>query len=179
MVSGMRTLTLSLFALCASGCGPITFTADLKGQAQLQGNPLASVLSVFPQVGSFANLDFDQNQDFKNNNAQRAAVKTMKASSFTLRVVSPNDQDFSFLDSIEFWAKADGVPEAKVAGKANIGALGLTAPNPVLTLDVETTELAPFVRAPAMTLTVKGTGRQPAKDTTLEADVKFLVGVGF
>jgi hypothetical protein len=34
------------------------------------------------------------------------------------------------------------------------------------------------VRAATMSITVKGTGRQPAKDTTLSADAKFLVGVG-
>jgi hypothetical protein len=45
-------------------------------------------------------------------------------------------------------------------------------------LDVETVDLSPFVRAASMSITVKGTGRQPAKDTTLSADAKFLVGVG-
>lgn len=60
-------------------------------------------------------MNFDQNQDFKNNNAQRSAVKSMKVKSFTLRIASPANQDFSFLDSIEFAAQADGVPEQKVA----------------------------------------------------------------
>jgi hypothetical protein len=169
--------TLLLCLLWLSACGPITFTTGLQGDAQLPGSPLGSLLSVFPQVGNFTNLDFGQNQDFKNNNAARERVKSMTLTSFTLRISAPNDQDFSFLDSLEFFAKADG-QEAKIAGKTNIRALDLMAPNPTLVLDVETVDLSPFVRAASMSITVKGTGRQPAKDTTLSADAKFLVGVG-
>jgi hypothetical protein len=169
--------TLLLGLLSLSACGPITFTAGLKGEAQLQGSPLGSLLSVFPQVGNFTNLDFNENQDFKNNNAARERVKSMTVTSFTIRISSPNDQDFSFLDSLEFFAKTDG-QEAKIAGKTNIGALNLAAPNPTLVMDVESVDLSPFVRAATMSITVKGTGRQPPKDTTLSADAKFLVGVG-
>lgn len=172
-----QLLTLSMLLSC-SACGPIMFSTELKGQATVQGSTLGQLLSVFPQVGGFADLNFDQNADFQNNKAQRQHVKSMKATSFTITIASPNSQDYAFLDSIEFAAKADGVAEAKIASKSNIGSLGLAAPNPTLTLDVESTDLSAFVRAPTMTIISRGTGRQPSQDTTLEAKVKFDVGVG-
>lgn len=174
----MRSTLLCLSLVGLSACGPITFTAGLKGEATLAGSPLGNLLSVFPQVGNFSNLDFNQNQDFKNNNAARERVKSMTVTSFTIRISSPNNQDFDFLDSLEFFAKTDGQPEAKIAGKLNISSLNLVAPNPTLVMDLEPVDLSPYVRASTMSITVKGTGRQPPQDTTLAADGKFLVGLG-
>jgi hypothetical protein len=176
----MTRLLSAIGFVVLTGCTPmVVFDTDLKGQATVQGSPLGQILNVFPQVGNFSNLDFNQNQDFKNNNADRMHVKSMKAKSFTIKIVSPNSQDFSFLDSLEFAVSAEGLSEAKVAGKTNIGSLGLAAPNPTLTLDVEDTDLSAYVRANAFTITSRGNGRQPAQDVTLEANVKFSVGVGF
>ncbi|MFT3710729.1 MAG: hypothetical protein QM817_24155 [Archangium sp.] len=176
----MRLVAAAISFAVLAGCTPqINFNTELKGQTTVQGSPLGPVLSVFPQVGNFSNLNFDTNQDFKNNNADRFHVKSMKATAFTIKIVSPNNQDFSFLDSLEFAASAEGVAEKKVAGKTNIGSLGLAAPNPTLTLDLEDVELAPYVRANAFTISARGNGRQPSADTTLEANVKLTVGVGF
>ena len=174
----MTRLLLPTALLALTGCGPINFIAKLNGDATLQGSALGNLLSVFPQVSSFSNLDFDSNQDFKNNQTTRTHVKTMRATRFSLRISSPDTQDFDFLDSLEFYAAADGVPEQKVAGKSNIRSLNLAAPNPTLNLDLEQVDLAPFLRAPTMSLTVRGTGRQPPQDTTLRADAEFIVGVG-
>ncbi|MFZ5441871.1 MAG: hypothetical protein ACOZQL_17840 [Myxococcota bacterium] len=166
---------LAVAALC--GCGPIPFNAQVKGETVVEGSPLGQVLSVFPQLGGFANIDFNANEDFKNNDATRDRVKSMKVTSFTLRIVSPADQDFRFLESLEF-AVRSGDLEQKIASKSGIDTLPLNAPNPTLTLDLVDTDLASFVRSPAMTIVSRGTGHQPAKDTRIEATVKFVVGVG-
>lgn len=122
-----RRLLALWVVLAFTGCGPIMFSTDLKGQATVQGSALGQLLSVFPQVGGFADLNFDQNADFKNNNAQRQHVKSMKATSFTITIVSPNSQDYAFLDSIEFAAKADGVAEQKAGAVIARSAEGLRA----------------------------------------------------
>ncbi|MDP1825150.1 MAG: hypothetical protein Q8L48_17965 [Archangium sp.] len=171
----MRALFLS-FAALAFACGPLPFTTEMKGEAVIQGSPLGQFFNVFPPLSGFANLDFDQNQDFKNNDATRAMVKTMKVTSLTLRIVSPPSQDFSFLESLEFAVKS-GDLEEKVASKTAIDRLGLAAPNPTLKLDVVNVDLAAFVHAPTMSIITRGTGHQPAQETRLEATVKFQVGL--
>lgn len=142
----------------------------------MQGSALGQFFNVFPPLSGFSNLDFDQNQDFKNNGTRREAVKTMKVTSFELRIVSPPSQDFSFLQTIEFAVKA-GDKEQKIAGKSGIDALGLMAPHPTLKLDVVDADLVEFVQAPMFSIITRGTGRSPPEDTRLEATVKFAVGV--
>jgi hypothetical protein len=149
----------------------------MKGEAVIQGSALGGLLNVFPTLSGFSNINFDDNQDFKNNDARRENVKTVKLQSFTLKITSPSSQDFAFLQSLEFWVKT-GDTEEKIAGKANIDQLGLAAPNPTLTLDLPDVDLAPYVRAPTMTIITRGSGRQPSQETRLEATARFLVGVG-
>lgn len=172
----MRPALLALTAALA-GCGPLPFTAALEGEAVIQGSPLGALLGAFPQLSNLANIDFDQNQDFKNNDARKANVKSLKLTSLSLRIASPATQDFSFLESLEFYAKA-GDQEVKVAGKAGIDQLGLAAPNPTLRLDVLDVELVQLLQAPTLTIVTRGTGRQPPQETRLQAAVKLQVGLG-
>lgn len=172
----MRLSFLSL-AFVLVGCGPITFNTELKGEAVIQGSQLGALLGAFPQLSGFSNINFDDNQDFKNNDARKANVKSLKVTELSLRIVSPSTQDFSFLQSLEFYARA-GDQETKVAGKTGIDQLNLAAPNPTLTLDVVDAELVQYLQAPTMTIVTRGTGRQPPQETRLEATLKLLVGVG-
>ena len=172
----MRPLFLAAIATLTA-CGPLTFSTEMKGEAVIEGSMLGQVFNVFPQLGGFASIDFDQNQDFKNNNTSRDKVKSLKLTSIKLRIISPPSQDYGFLDSVEFAVKA-GDKEQKIASKTGVAALALAAPNPTLTLDVVDAELVDFVHAASMTLITRGAGRQPPQETRLEATVKFLVGVG-
>ncbi len=153
------------------------FSTQVQGEAVIQGSALGQFFNVFPPLSGFSSLNFDQNQDFKNNDATRAAVKSMKVTSFTMRIISPPSQDYAFLESLEFEVKS-GDLEQKIASKVGINAMGLVAPYPTLKLDVVNVELAEFVRAPTMAIIARGTGHQPAQETRLEATVMFLVGFG-
>jgi len=173
----MTRLLAPLAALAFSACGPITFTTQLTGSGTVQGNPLGGLLNAFPTLSSFASIDFNQNQDFKNNNAAKDKVKSVRVKSLTLQITAPNDQGFGFLDSVQFVAEANG-QRAVFASKSGIASLGLNPPNPTLTLELADVDLASYVRADTVTLALEGSGRPPPKDTTLEAKVSLLVGVG-
>ncbi len=160
-----------------TACGPVGFTTEIKGQGTVTGGTgLGGVLTMFPQLSTLTNIDFDQSQDFKNNNTSRDHVTSVLLKSMTLKISSPNDQDFSFLDTIQFVAKT-GENEAVFAEKSNISKLGLKAPNPVLTLNSTNVDLAPFVRASTMSIVMRGTGRQPPQDTRVEVITVFNVFV--
>ncbi len=167
----------SLFALLclASACGPLTFTTEVTGEGVVPGSALGGLLGTFPQLGNLANMNFDNNQDFQNNKVTRDHVQTVKVQKITLNIVSPNDQDFSFLDTLQFVART-GDTESVVAEKKNIAGLGLKAPNPTLTMDLLPVDLANYVKAPTMSLVMRGTGHQPGKDTKIDAVVKLEIG---
>ena len=174
----VRTGFLIAVAAALAGCEPATFYTDLEGQATVKGDPtpISDVLGALPAIGSFTSMDFDANRDFRNLGITKDQVGSVKVASFTLRIISPSNQDFSFLDQIGFYAKV-GDSEAEVADKADVAALGLRAPNPTLSLDVENVELQPFVSARAMSIIMRGSGRMPPRDTRIEAVVRLKVGV--
>jgi hypothetical protein len=171
-----RIALLSLIG--ASGCGLNEFDVTQEAQATITGGSLlGQVLNTFPPMQGFNSFDFSQSQDFKNENAHKDQVRSARLKSFTLQITSPGDQDFSFLDSIEFSAEADGTT-SWVARELDIGSLGLKAPTPTLVLDLNDVELEKMVKADRMSITTKASGRQPPKDTTLTARVVFHLVVG-
>ncbi len=175
----MRSILLALAPVLFLGCGGpfVTFDAQMKGTATIQGSALGQLLGTFPQANGFTSIDFSNNQDFKNNNTSRDKVKSMRVTSLSLTITSPNNQDFRFLDSLEFSVKAGG-KEQKVATKTGIASLGLAAPNPTLNLDLIDADLAEYVRSSEFSIVTSGAGRQPAQDTQIEIDIRFSVGAG-
>jgi hypothetical protein len=164
--------------LFTASCAAPSFVAEVKGETTVPAAPggLGSLLENFPAVGNFSSLDFNQNQDFQNQGVSKDEVSSAKLESLQLKVLSPADQDFSFLDTLEFYAEA-GDTKVLVASKHNISSLNLKAPNPVLEMDLKDVELQPFITAPSMTIRVQGKGRMPAKEVRLQAIVKLDVQV--
>ena len=165
----------ALFALVA--CAPPSFEVELKGEAVVPAGDGGTPLDAFPAIGSFTNLDFNQNQDFQNQGITKEQVTSARLVSFQLKVLAPADQDFTFLDSLECYARAKD-QERRVAFKQNIASLPLKTPSPVLSLDLEDAELQPFITAPSVSLLVRGKGRMPSSEVRLQADVKLEVTAG-
>ncbi len=173
----LRTVVLAPALLALTACGANVFPVEVSGETTIAGDPspLGNLLGAF-NIGSFASIDFDQSQEFQNQGVTKDQVESVKTSFVRLKIISPETQDFSFLENLEFWAKV-GDQEVLVAEKQGIDRLGLKAPNPVLELDVTDAELQPYVTAPAMSIVVRGKGRMPPQDTRLEATVGLDVTV--
>lgn len=172
------SLLLTWACLGLIACAPASFDTELKGETTVPAGPpgVITILNAFPAISSFAGLDFNQSQDFKNQGVSKDEVSSVRARSVELRLLSPSDADFGFLDTLEFFAKA-GDQEARFALKQDISRLGLSAPNPVLKLDVEEAELQPFVAAPSMSIIVRGKGRMPEQEVRVQAVVSLNVQV--
>jgi len=167
-----------LAALFTAGCGLNEFDVSQSGTATVAGaSLLGQVLNTLPPMQGFNDFDLSQTQAFENQNAQKDHVSSTALTAFTLKITSPPSQDFGFLDTVAFFVSADGLPKVRVAHKEGIAALGLTAPNPTLTLDLDQVELAPYVKADSMNITAEVNGRQPSSDTALTAAATFHVKV--
>src|SRR3954451_12423 len=99
----MRLCLLALAALLVA-CQPNVFHTEVKGTSTISGDPspVAGLLNAFPGVSNFSNIDFNQNQDFKNQGVSKDQVQSVKIDSVKLKITSPNNQDFSFLSSMKF-----------------------------------------------------------------------------
>ena len=174
----LASLLPAWLLLSLASCSSSTFTAEVKGETTVAGSPLVGgVLNAFPAISSFASLDFDENQDFKNQGVTKEQVDSVRLKSLTLKVLGPDDADFGFLDSLEFFARA-GDREVRIAHGEDISKRGLRAPNPVLTLGVEDVDLRPFITAPSMSIIVRGKGRMPEQEVRLQAVLVLDVQVG-
>lgn len=169
-------LGVPLSVLLLVGCQPNVFYVEKKGQTTVSGDPLNGLLSTFPTIGSFTDMDFNQDQTFQSEGVLKNQVSSVLLDKVQLQIVSPGDQDFSFLQSLQLAVRA-GDTEQEVAHKDGIDQLNLPPPNPVLKMDLDGTELRPFVTAPSMSLIVRGKGHAPPQDTTLEATVRLRVAV--
>jgi hypothetical protein len=172
----MRFVCLVLLVGCTA-CGPITFTTTLAGQGTVGGSPLGALLGAFPSIGALTNIDFAQNQDFQNNQVTRDMVRRVTVTAMSARIVTPASADFSFLESLEFAAKAAG-REAVFARQPNVARVASAPPNSTVAFELVELDLAPFVREPSTTLAMSGRGRQPPQDTTLEVQVTLRVEAG-
>jgi hypothetical protein len=175
----MRVRLMGMAAVVlASGCGLTEFDVSAKGSTTIQGSTLlGSLLQAFPPAQGFTSFDVSQTQDFQNQHTEKKYVKSAKLKALTLKITAPSDQDFNFLDSIQFFAEANGT-KTRVAHAENISAMGLKAPNPTLALTLDPVDLTPVVKADTMSITTEAQGRQPAKDTTVEIDLTLHLGVG-
>lgn len=176
--SMLRSAPLAGLALAFAACGANVFPVEVKGETTIQGDPspLPGLLSL-PAIGGFTNIDFDQSQEFQNQGVTKDQVSKVTPTFVRLRIVSPNTQDFSFLESLQFYSRASD-EEILVAEKFDIGSLGLQPPNPTLNLDVNpSADLVEHVTAPSMSIVVRGSGKLPPQDTTIEAVVGLDVEV--
>ncbi|WP_426749227.1 hypothetical protein [Myxococcus sp. Y35] len=176
----MRLVSLLAAAsLGLAACASSSFTTEVRGETTVPAGPpgVETLLNGLPAISSFSGLDFDKNTDFQNQGIRKSEVTSVKVDSLTLKVLSPNDQDLTFLDSVEFYARA-GDREARIASRQDVAALDLRMPNPVLSLRVDNVELQPFVSAPTMSIIVRGRGRMPEREVRLQAVVRLQVETG-
>jgi hypothetical protein len=169
-----RLPLLGLLVALAAGCNPNAFRTMLKGEATIRGNPLGGLLGAFPAIGSFTNIDFSQNQDFRSEGADKSQVSSVKVETLWLQIQSPSHQDFSFLESLSFFARASD-DEVLIAERHAISSLGLEPPSPRLMLETQGAELQPYVTAPQMSIVVRGRGQAPPQDTRIEVGVTLRV----
>ncbi len=169
----MPKLLVLFAALLLPACGANVLTTSVKGQGTVQGDPthILGALNAFPGLSGFSSIDFNQDQEFKNQGVKKENVVSVKITALRLNILSPSSGDFRFLDSLEFSAKAGG-SEAVIGGKTGIAQ---EQPSRTLILDVRDVELQPYVTAPSMTVTTSGKGRYPAQETTLEAQLDLRV----
>ncbi|RKH41909.1 hypothetical protein D7V93_38295 [Corallococcus llansteffanensis] len=174
----------SLFAVVASlglvACSPASFTTEIQGETTVPAHAsgVPTLLNAFPAISSFAALDFNQNQDFRNRDVTKDEVSRVQVKSLSLKVLSPNDQGFDFLDSLEAVARA-GDQEVRFAGRDGIARLELGPPNPTLSLKADgDMDLRPYVAAPTMAIILRGNGRLPEKEVRLQATVVLEVEGG-
>ncbi len=110
--------------------------------------------------------------EFEVNNTAKNLVEKINLKTLKLNITSPSDSDFSFLNSIEVYISAEGMPETKIAWKNDI-------PNnqgKELKLEVSDTNLKDYILKDEIKLRLKTlTDEILGKDHTIDVHSVFFV----
>ncbi len=167
----LLTCLVLLFASCTTSKLD-EFDLSRTATAEVAGSPLPAVLQNALNMTGFADMEFSTAQEFKNQGVAPNDVDSIKLRALSLKVVSPPGQDLTFLESVEFFAEAEGKAKVSVA-KGGPFAKGVAS----LALTMTNVELKPYVVAPKMSLTAAVKGHQPNQTTKIEATAVLRVDV--
>jgi hypothetical protein len=165
---------VALAALALGTCSSLdNIEVPVTGNATIPRRSVIDELLGNLSFAGFDGFDISQSQQFENQGYSKDQVDSVRMLELTLTIRSPAGAKFDFMDSIRFYAEADGLPRVLVA-ELDVVPDGAST----LALDVDSSvELQPYVVAPAMTLTTEADGVRPAEETMVEAEAIFDVDV--
>lgn len=120
----------------------------------------------------FENFDIDQSDEFQNGGYSKDQIDSVRVLSIRLEVLSPDGGNFDFLDSISFYAEAEGLPRIQIASLAAI-----PEGERVLEMNIDDAQLVEYVVSPSVTISTDATGTKPAEQTTIKGDIIFDVDI--
>lgn len=160
--------------LTALACGNLdNITVTKSASSTIQGaGPLGGLGSTLGFDG-FSDIDVSDDQTFKNQGYSRNEIDSVKLHELKLEITSPaSGGDFTFIDSIEFYASAPNQPKVLIARGGPF-----TSNERTVGLEVEDVELVDYATAASMTITSEVEGSAPSQTTTVKATVSFDVDV--
>lgn len=162
-----------VLAFLACGGGIDTFEVTQDSTATIpQGSILEQLLGDIG-FGDLIAFDISQTQEFKNQGAKKSEIDSVHLTLLRLEIVDPpTGEDFTFLDSLDFYVEAEGLPKVRIASGGPF-----TAGDTVVDLVLDDVDLAPYATAPSMDITTDASGHRPDTDITIQGTIKFVVDV--
>ncbi|MFT7623552.1 MAG: hypothetical protein ACI9WU_002735, partial [Myxococcota bacterium] len=159
--------------LTTVGCGLDVIDVTLSATTTVEKGTL--IESLVGDLGFDGLLAFDivQSAAFKNQGVKRSQIDSLTLRELTLTIPdAAAGQDFTFMDEVQFFAEAEGLPKVRVARGGPFEA-GVTS----VAMETDLPDLADYAAAETMSITTEVTGRRPDTDTTIKADVTLEVDV--
>ena len=168
----MKMHHLIFVVLAFTSCDSLrTFEIEQKSETTVERGTIVEQLVGNMGFGEFLNMDLSDNQQMKNNDAQKEHIEKASLTLLELTIAQPtNGQDFTFLDSLEFYVESNKNPKKRIAYKDTF-----EAGQKKVQLELENLELAPYATEETMDISTEVTGRRPDNDTTIEAILKLEI----
>lgn len=117
-------------------------------------------------------IETNSESEFAINDTRKELVEEIKLTNLMLTITSPENQTFSFLESIEIYISAQGLEEVEVASLDNISA----NPGKKLTLETSSQDLKEYIKKEKFVLRVKTvTDEFLSKDIDIDINSNFFV----
>lgn len=174
-VSGWRVIRNTIAVVSLLGltmCENVdNIDASVGGKAEIPASsPLDKLLGNL-SLGGFDKVDFTES--FKNQGVTKDDVDAVHMKTMTLIVEAPASGNFDFIQSVHFFAKADGLDKVEIATMDSI-------PKGKRELDLvvnAAADLKAYVVAPSMQILSEVQGSLPDEATTVAAAVVLDVDI--
>jgi hypothetical protein len=111
-------------------------------------------------------------QEFKNEKTRKDLIKEIFIENISIEIKNPSSADFSFLEEVTIYIKADGLDEKSVAWKKPVVNTGSN----ILKLDVTSHDLQEYIKMDSFTLRINAiTDELLTQDHTLNISTKFNI----
>ena len=149
------------------------FNLDYKSQVTI---PASAVIDL-PFDMFTPDMETNSDSQFEVNDTRKDLIEEIKLTKLQLEITSPDDSDFSFLESLEVYISADGLDEIMIASKEvvdeNVG--------DVLDVDVLDVDLKEYIKKDNFNLRMNtvtdeliSTDHEINVNTTFFVDAKIL-----
>ncbi|MRI01861.1 hypothetical protein GH721_15065 [Kriegella sp. EG-1] len=166
----MRSFTaLIILVLLASSCDKLDeltkFNIDYETEVTI---PASTGISLPFDVFT-PDTETNSESKFDSNDTRKDLIESIKLTKLQLNITSPEDTDFSFLESIEVYINADGLDEILIANKEEV-----SETVSILDLDVTDVELKEYIKKDSYSLRLN-----TVTDETLGQDHEIHVNSTF
>lgn len=160
----LRLIVLFSIILLLNGCSKklTQFNIYLNTEATI---PASTALNL-PFSIQTPEIETSSESQLANNNSKADYVESMQLTNLTLTISSPENETFSFLNSVKIFIQAGNLSEVLLAEKSNISnSVGNT-----IVCDVSKTELKEYIQESTLKLRVEA-----VTDELITEDVKVSI----
>ena len=161
-----KLITLLAVPFLFASCDKATqFEMDYNTEIEVEAtSPLSTPFDILsPEVKTNAEAEFQANETAKDH------VEYIELRDLELTILSPSDQNFDFLKSIELFINADGVAEQRIAYKNEV-----PEGQDELILETVSTDLKEYIKSESFELRV-----ETVTDESYTEDIRINVYSNF
>ena len=126
----------------------------------------------FPFVLNTPQMETNSESEFESNNTHKDLIEDIRLRVLKLTLTSPENEDFSFLESINIFIVADGLEELEIAFNENVSATA----GKVLELQTIDVDIKDYIKKDKFSLRVKAvTDEVIATDHNIDIHSEFFV----
>lgn len=167
-----KFLFIGLMALAFAGCEKANeltqFNIDFTSAASI---PASTSIGLPLDVQTPA-IESDASSEFQNNGTNVDLVESIKLTELNLKILTPSDGDFNFLESIKVFITAEGLDEQQIASLSPVPQDTLQT----IDLSADDVELLEYLKAEKFQLRVNViTDETIGEDHNVEIYTKFFV----
>lgn len=170
--AALLLLCLSLLAFASCDGTLVIIEVDQEAITTVEEGGLLEDLVGDLGLDDFLDMDITTSSELQNQGVEPGDISSVVLTLFELEVLSPEDGDLSFLDSVELYVEAPDLPEVRVAS-----AFDFPVGEARVLFELDDVDLTDYVVSRSMTLSTDISGHRPDEATEVRAHFVLDVGV--